>query len=186
MNNKNRKNKEKKFLKLFSILSNNESLYFIDICNLNSNQVSFLRKKFHESNIGMKVVKNTLLKKVLEKMKNKNLDSFFPILSGNTTILFSNTGKGNIPSKIIKNFHIQEKIEKPYLKGAYVQEFYYFGNKDLDLLINFKSKEDLLIDILYRLQFPMGNIILSFLTSTKYKICGILEYLSSASSKLEK
>ncbi|WP_185853203.1 50S ribosomal protein L10 [Blattabacterium cuenoti] len=178
----NKKKKEKELLELVSILSDNETIYFIDISNLNSNQISVLRKNFHEFNIRMKVAKNTLLKKALEKGRNKKFDSFFSILNGNTTILFSNFGKGNIASKIIKHFHIQEKIEKPYLKGAYVQESFYFGNKDLDFLINIKSKEDLIVDILHMLQFPMKDIISSFLNSTKHKICRILETLSSKSS----
>ncbi|WP_185865883.1 50S ribosomal protein L10 [Blattabacterium cuenoti] len=181
----NKKRKEKELLELVSILYNNETIYFLDISNLNSNQISVLRKNFHEFNIKMKVVKNNLLKKALENTKNKKFDSFFSILNGNTTILFTNFGKKNMASKIIKNFHIQEKIEKPYLKGAYVQESFYFGNKDLDLLINIKSKEDILVEILHILQFPMKDIILSFLNSTKQKICGILETLSSNSSMIK-
>ncbi|WP_185859168.1 50S ribosomal protein L10 [Blattabacterium cuenoti] len=175
----NKKRKEKELLELVSILSDNETIYFIDISNLNSNQISVLRKNFHEFNIRMKVAKNTLLKKALEKIKNKKFDSFFSLLNGNTTILFENFGKGNMASKIIKHFHIQEKIEKPYLKGAYVQESFYFGNKDLDFMINIKSKEDLIVEILHMLQFPMKDILLSFLNSTKQKIYGILEALSS-------
>ncbi|WP_185872091.1 50S ribosomal protein L10 [Blattabacterium cuenoti] len=171
MNNNKKKKKEKELLELFSILSNNKTIYFINISNLNSNQIFILRKNFYEFNIKMKVIKNTLLKKSLEKIENKKFSSFFSILNGNTTILFSNLENGNIASKIIKNFHIQEKCESPYLKGAYVNESFYFGNKDLDILINIKSKEDYIIDILYILQFPIENIILSI----KDKICNILE-----------
>ncbi|WP_238784221.1 50S ribosomal protein L10 [Blattabacterium cuenoti] len=185
MNNKKKENKKKEkkeeeILELISIFSNNDIIYIVDIFNLSSNQISVLRKNFKRFNIIMRVVKNTLLKKSLEKIKNKNFNSFFPVLNGNTTILFSKlTKNGNIIPKIIKKFHIQEKIEKPYLKGAYVQESFYFGNKDLNLLIKIKSKEDLIADILCMLQFPMKNIISCFSNLTKYKIFGILESLSS-------
>ncbi|WP_185871519.1 50S ribosomal protein L10 [Blattabacterium cuenoti] len=174
----NKENKKKELLKLVSILSNNEMIYLIDILDLSSNQISVLRKSFSEHSIKMRVVKNTLLKKAIEK--NRKFDSFFPILNGNTTILFSNWNASNITSKIIKNFHIQEKINKPYLKGAYTQESFYFGgNKDLNTLLHIKSKEDLIIEIFSILQFSIKDIISSFLNSTKYKICELLETLSS-------
>ncbi|WP_185869481.1 50S ribosomal protein L10 [Blattabacterium cuenoti] len=168
----NKKNKKKELLELVSLLSNIETIYLIDISNLNCNQISVLRKNFHEQNIQMKVVKNTLLRKAMEK--NDKFYSFFSILNGNTTILFSNKMKENIASKIIKNFHIQEKIDKPYLKGAYIQKSFYFGNESLDLIINIKSKEDIIANILYTLQFPMIHIILSL-----SNIYGILNALSS-------
>ncbi|BBA17375.1 50S ribosomal protein L10 [Blattabacterium cuenoti] len=176
----NKENKKKELLELVSILCDNITIYLIDISNLNSNQISFLRKNFHKHSIKMKVVKNTLLKKAINKIKNKEWNSFFPILNGNTTILFSNLNVTNITSKIIKNFHVQEKIDKPYLKGAYAQESFYFdgGNKDLNILLYLKSKEDIMIEILNILQFSIKEIILSFLNLTKYKICEILEFLS--------
>ncbi|WP_185858400.1 50S ribosomal protein L10 [Blattabacterium cuenoti] len=181
--NKDKKKKEKEVLELISIISNYETIYLIDISNLSSNQISFLRKRFHDHDIRMKVVKNTLLKKSLEKIESKKLDSFFSILKGNTTLLFSNFGIGNMGAKIIKKFHIQEQIEIPYLKVAYVQESFYFGNKDLEKIINIKSKEDLIIDILKTLRSPILKIVLSFLKSTENRIFGILESLSSIKKK---
>ncbi|AWU39737.1 50S ribosomal protein L10 [Blattabacterium punctulatus] len=172
----NKEKKRKELLKLISILSDNETIYLIDISDLNSNQISILRKNFNKFFIQMRVVKNTLLKKALEKIKNKKLDSFLPILNGNTSILSSNLG--GLPSKIIKKFHFKENIEKPYLKAAYVEKSFYFGNKDLDILINFKSKKDLIIDILNLLQFPIEKILFS-LKLGEYKIFKIIESLSS-------
>ncbi|WP_185866454.1 50S ribosomal protein L10 [Blattabacterium cuenoti] len=173
-----RKEKKRKELsKLISILSDNDTIYLIDISDLNSNQIFILRKNFYEYNIQMKVIKNTLLKKALENIKNKKLDSFFSILNGNTSILACNSDLGNIPSKIIKNFHVSEKTEKPYLKGAYVEEFFYFGNKDLDILINIKSKKDLMRDILKLLQSPIEQVILS-IKNGENQIFRILKTLS--------
>ncbi|WP_185870380.1 50S ribosomal protein L10 [Blattabacterium cuenoti] len=172
-----RENKEKKILELISIFSNYNTIYLIDISDLNSNHISILRKNFYEFNIQMKVIKNTLLKKALKKIENKKLDSFFSILNGNTSILFSNS-ESSIPSKIIKNFHLKEKMEKPYLKGAYVEESFFFGNKDLDLLINIKSKKDLIIDILNMLQDPIKHVFLYLKELGEYKVFRILEKLS--------
>lgn len=177
--------KEKKgteLLKLISILSDNDTIYLIDVSDLNSNQISILRKNFYEYNIQMRVVKNTLLKKALENIKNKKLDSFFSILNGNTSVLACDSNLGSIPSKIIRNFHISEKLEKPYLKGAYIEESFYFGNKDLDVLINIKSKKDLIIDIFKMLQSPMEQVILS-IKYGKNQIFRILKTLSISKNK---
>ncbi|WP_185851454.1 50S ribosomal protein L10 [Blattabacterium cuenoti] len=173
---KKKEKKRKELLELVSIISDYNTIYLIDISDLNSNQISILRKNFYEFSIRMKVVKNTLLKKALEKIKNKKLDSFFSILNGNTSVLFSNSGS-SIPSKIIKNFHVIEKIEKPYLKGAYAEESFYFGNKDLDLLINIKSKKDFIIDILNMLKNPIRDVIF-YLKLGESKIFRILKELS--------
>ncbi|WP_185873726.1 50S ribosomal protein L10 [Blattabacterium cuenoti] len=167
--------KKKEVLNIISILSNNKIIYLIDILHLNSNQIFNIRKKFYEYHIQMKVVKNTLLKKALKSLKNKKLDSFFSILKGNTSIITSNHS-GNVPSKIIKNFHIKEQMEKPFLKGAYVEESFYFGNKDLDILMKIKSKKDLIIDVLNMLQYPIKQIVLS-LKLSEYKIYSILKTL---------
>ncbi|WP_185864342.1 50S ribosomal protein L10 [Blattabacterium cuenoti] len=174
--NNNKEVKKKELSKLISLLNdnNNDTIYLVDISNLNSNQISTIRKNFHKENIKMKVVKNTLLKKALEK--NNKLNTFISVLNGNTTVLYSNPSKGNIISRIIKNFHIEEKSEKPYMKCAYFQDSFYFGNKDLDLLINIKSKEEIIIEIINILQFPMKNVILS-LNSLKDNIYNILEIL---------
>ncbi|WP_185852019.1 50S ribosomal protein L10 [Blattabacterium cuenoti] len=180
----NKENKKKELLKLVYILSNNETIYLINTSNLNSNQISILRKSFHKHSIKMRMVKNTLLKKAIKKIKNQKFDSFFSILNGNTTLLFSNLNVANIASKIIKNFHIQEITDKPYLKGAYAQQSFYFGgNKDLNVLLHLKSKEDIIIEIFNILQFSIKDVISSFLNSTKYKICNLLEALSSKNKK---
>ncbi|WP_185861142.1 50S ribosomal protein L10 [Blattabacterium cuenoti] len=179
----NKENKKKALSELVSILSHNSTtIYLIDMSELNSNQISFLRKSFYKYNIKMRMIKNTLLKRAINEIENKKFDSFFPILNGNTTILFSSCNVANVAAKIIKNFHIKEKTDKPYLKGAYAQEFFYFGgNKDLNLLFHLKSKEDFIIEIFKLLQFPIKNILSSLLNSTKFKICEILETLSSTS-----
>ncbi|AER40735.1 MAG: 50S ribosomal protein L10 [Flavobacteriales bacterium] len=177
--------KRKELLELISLLSdnNNATIYLIDISDLNSNQVSILRKNFHEYNVKMKVVKNTLLRKALGKICNKKFNTFFPILNGNTSILFSTLG--STPSRVIKDFHYKEKIEKPYLKGAYVEDCFYFGNKDLDLLLNIKSKKDLIIDILNILRNPIENI-LFYLKLGEHKIHNILGILSLGKNKKKK
>ncbi|WP_185872649.1 50S ribosomal protein L10 [Blattabacterium cuenoti] len=168
--------KIKYILNLYSLLHNNNSIYIMDISGLNSNQICNLRKQFYTTiNVKMIVVKNTLLEQAFKK--NNKFLPLSPLLKGNTSILCSNSG--NIPSKIIKKFHIDENLEKPSLKGAYIEESFYFGNKDLDILINLKSKKDLILDLIHSIQYPIKQILLSLGKDQLFKIFDSLKKLTN-------
>ena len=104
---------------------------------------------------------------------DKDFGDLPTILKGNTSLLFSETG--NAPAKIIKEF--RKKSEKPLLKGAYIEEAIYIGDDQLDNLVNIKSKEEVIGDIIGLLQSPAKNVI-SALQSSGGKLSGILKTLS--------
>jgi large subunit ribosomal protein L10 len=81
----------------------------------------------------------------------------------------------NDPAKLIREFRKTSK--KPILKGAYVEESIYFGDDQLDALINIKSKNELLGDLILLLQSPARNVI-SALSSGGSKLSGIVKTLS--------
>ncbi len=87
--------------------------------------------------------------------------------------MFSETG--NAPAKLIKNF--RKKSDKPLLKGAFVEEAIFIGDDKLDALVNIKSKEEVIGDIIALLQSPAKNVI-SGLKSGGGKLAGILKTLS--------
>jgi len=82
---------------------------------------------------------------------------------------------GNAPAKIIKDF--RKKSDKPFLKGAFIEESIYVGDENLDALVAIKSKEELLGDIVSLLQSPAKNVI-SALKSSGGIIAGIVKTLS--------
>ena len=82
---------------------------------------------------------------------------------------------GNAPAKLIKEFRKQS--DKPILKGAYIEEMTYIGDQSLESLMNIKSKNELLADVVYMLQSPARNVI-SALQSGGQKISGVLKTLS--------
>jgi large subunit ribosomal protein L10 len=82
---------------------------------------------------------------------------------------------GNAPAKVIKEF--RKKSDKPLLKGAYIGEAIYVGDTYLDDLVNIKSREELIGDIVGLLQSPAKNVI-SALKSGGGKLAGILKTLS--------
>jgi len=84
---------------------------------------------------------------------------------------------GNAPAKLIKEFQKKNKSNKPLLKGAYVEEAIYIGENQLEALVNIKSKEEVIGDIIGLLQSPAKNVI-SALQSGGNKLSGILTTLS--------
>ena len=79
------------------------------------------------------------------------------------------------PAKIIKDF--RKKSDKPFLKGAFIEESIYIGDENLDALVAIKSKEELLGEIVSLLQSPAKNVI-SALQSSGGTIAGIVKTLS--------
>jgi large subunit ribosomal protein L10 len=149
-------------------------IYLADISGLNALDTSNLRRACFKANIKLSVVKNTLLEKAMEK-SDKEFGELSSTLKGNTSLMFSETG--NAPAKLIKDFRKKSKSDKPILKGAYVEEAIFVGEDQLDTLVNIKSKEELIGEIISILQSPAKNVI-SALQSGGSKLSGILKTLS--------
>jgi large subunit ribosomal protein L10 len=149
------------------------SFYLADIGSLNAENTSKLRRLCFKRNVSLEVVKNSLLKKAMERSGNSAFEQLYPLLKGPTSILFSEVN--NDPAKIIKEF--RKTAKKPSLKGAYVEESIYLGDDQLDALINIKSKNELVGDLILLLQSPAMNVI-SALQSGGSKLSGIVKTLS--------
>ena len=147
--------------------------YLTDTAQLNAADTSALRRKCFEKEILLVVVKNTLLKRALER-SDTEFDELYDVLKGSTSVMFSNSG--NIPAKLIKEF--RKKHDKPLLKAAYVEESIYVGDNELDALVAIKSKDELLGDLVALLQSPMRNV-MSALQTGGNTIHGVLETLSN-------
>ena len=154
-------------------LDENNIIYITDISKLDATATSALRRQCFAKNIKLSVVKNTLLKKAMENVQGKDFTELYDILPGPTAIMLSDVG--NLPAKLIKDF--RKKNDKPVLKGAFVEESIYIGDDKLNSLVEIKSKEELLGEVIGLLQSPAKNVI-SALTSSKGKIAGIVKTLS--------
>ena len=104
---------------------------------------------------------------------DKDFGDLPTILKGNTSVMYSETG--NAPAKVIKEF--RKKSEKPLLKGAFIEESIYIGDDLLDALVDIKSREELIGEIVGLLQSPAKNVI-SALKSSGGTIAGIVKTLS--------
>ena len=136
-------------------LNANNKIYLADCSSLTVEKVNAFRKLCFEKHISVTVIKNTLLKKAIEKANDSKLTELIPALKGETALLF--TDVSNAPAKIIKDFRKNDK--KPALKAAYVEEMIFIGDEQLDALVGLKSKNELLGEVIGLLQSPIQRVL---------------------------
>jgi len=147
------------------------NFYITDTANLSVAKVNDIRRKCFESDIKMQVAKNKLIRKAMEASEG-DFSEMFDVLKGSSSILFSKSA--NAPAKLIKQ--LRKSGDKPVLKAAYIDSAVFIGDNQLDALVNLKSKEELVADIIALLQSPAKNVI-SGLQSGGNKLAGIVKTL---------
>ena len=147
------------------------NFYITDTANLSVVKVNAIRRKCFESDIKMQVAKNTLIRKAMEAVDG-DFSEMFDVLKGSSSILFSTTA--NAPAKLIKQ--LRKRSDKPVLKAAYIDYSVYIGDDKLDALVNLKSREELVADIIALLQSPAKNVI-SALQSGGNILAGVVKTL---------
>jgi len=167
-----REEKSQVIEELTAQLADNANIYLADISGLDAGNTSNLRRACFKAGVKLAVVKNTLLEKAMEASE-RDFGELPEVLKGNTSVMYSETG--NAPAKVIKAF--RKKSDKPLLKGAFIEESIYIGDEQLDMLVDIKSKEELIGEIIGLLQSPAKNVI-SALQSSGGKLSGILKTLS--------
>ena len=167
-----REEKSQVIEELTAQLADNTNIYLTDISGLDAVTTSKLRRACFKADVKLAVVKNTLLGKAMEA-SDKEFGELPETLIGNTSVMYSETG--NAPAKVIKAF--RKKSERPLLKGAFIEESIYIGDEQLDALVDIKSREELIGEIIGLLQSPAKNVI-SALKSGGNQLSGILKTLS--------
>ena len=147
------------------------NFYITDTANLSVAKVNDIRRKCFENDIKMQVAKNKLIRKAMEASEG-DFSEMFDVLKGSSSILFSKSA--NAPAKLIEQ--LRKSGDKPVLKAAYIDSAVFIGDNQLDALVNLKSKEELVADIIALLQSPAKNVI-SGLQSGGNKLAGIVKTL---------
>jgi len=153
-------------------LNDNANIYLADISGLDAQTTSNLRRSCFKAGVKLNVVKNTLLAKAMEST-DKDFGELSSVLKGNTSLMVAEVN--NAPAKVIKDF--RKKSDRPILKGAFVEEAIYLGDEQLDILVDIKSKDELIGEIVGLLQSPAKNVI-SALKSGGNTIAGVVKTLS--------
>ena len=167
-----REEKSQVIEQLTATLADNQNIYLADISGLDAGTTSRLRRACFKAGVSLNVVKNTLLAKAMES-SDKDFGELPTVLKGNTSLMIAEAG--NAPAKVIKDF--RKKSDKPLLKGAFIEEAIFIGDEQLDTLVEIKSREELIGEIVGLLQSPAKNVI-SALKSGGGTLAGILKTLS--------
>ena len=147
------------------------NFYITDTADLTVEKISAIRRKCFEQGITIKVAKNTLIRKAME---SAGVDSqeLSDVLKGASTLFFSESA--NAPAKLIKE--LRKSGPKPILKGAYIESSVYLGDDQIEALVNLKSKDELIGEVIGLLQSPAKNVI-SALQSGGNTIAGLVKTL---------
>jgi large subunit ribosomal protein L10 len=157
---------------LADIIKQYPNFYITDTAGLTVDNTTKLRRLCFNKGVKMRVAKNSLIRKAMEKVGN-GYEGIYDALKGTSAILFSDTG--NVPAKIIKEF--RKTSDKPLLKGAYIESAIFLGDNQLETLSKIKSKNELIGEVIGLLQSPARNVI-SALQSGGGKLAGIVKTLS--------
>ena len=155
-------------------IAEHPNFYIVDIAGLNAEQTATLRRDCFNEGIKLVVTKNTLLHKVIKDAQNPEMELLVPALEGNTAIMYCEAPA--VPAKLIKKYN-KAGSEKPALKGAYVQECAFVGADKLEALINIKSREELIGNIVAMLQSPIQNVISALQNGGGQLIAGLVKTL---------
>src|SRR5690606_32424264 len=140
---------------LSAVLAESNIVYRADISCLDATNTTELRRACFKSDISLRVVKNTLLKKAMERSEDKDFSGLYDAMAGNTALMIAE--KGNAPAKVIETF--RKKSDKPVLKGAWIEDNVYVGDDKLSTLSALKSREEMIADIIALLKSPIQSLV---------------------------
>jgi large subunit ribosomal protein L10 len=154
--------------------ASNAHFYITDATGFTVAQVNNFRRLCFKSGVEYRVYKNTLIRKALERQEGTDFSPLFKTLHGFSGVIFSKE-VGNAPAKVIEQFRVKTP-GKPVLKGASIETALFVGDENLKTLVELKSKNELIGDVIALLQSPAKNVI-SALTSSKNKVAGLVKAL---------
>lgn len=154
--------------------------YITDASGMTVADTNRFRRMCFERGLEYKVIKNSLIKKVLEGMDTDYSEFNGKVLKGFSGVIFTNEA-GNAPARLLKDFY-KTGSEKPILKGASIDSSLYIGAENLDTLTQIKSRLELIAELVGLLQSP-GQRLASALQSGGGGIAGVLKTLSENKSE---
>lgn len=168
------KNKKQQMLdEVTQSLENVKTCVFSDYSNVKVSDMQDLRKKLRESNAYLKVVKNTLFKKALDK---NNLKVDEEVLSKPLAIAFDENDEVN-PAKIV--YEKTKEVENLNILGAIVNgEF--FGPEKVNELAKMPSREELYAKVVGSIGAPISG----FVNVLSGNLRGLINVLNARKEKM--
>lgn len=173
----NKQQKHEVVAELTETFKNNNVVYLADTTGLSANATNAFRRLLFNSGVSMRMAKNTLINIAMEN-SGKDFGDLKSVLAGTTCVMVSENLKA--PAKAIKSF--RDKAQLPVLKGAWLDNNVFVGDTTLDDIINLKSKEELIGDVIAMLQTPARNVISALQSNAGHKIAGLVKAVSESKS----
>ena len=157
--------------------SSTPHIYFIDPSTMPVQSTNALRRLCHSRGIRYEVIKNTLIRKSLEKQVDRDFSLLFSkTLQGCTGVLFEQDTP-NACARLLQDFHKETSSELPVLKAACIVEDLYVEGVELDTLAKIKSKNELIVELIGLLAAPATQVV-SMLLGQRTKLANLLESLA--------
>ncbi|MEN3041189.1 MAG: 50S ribosomal protein L10 [Bacteroidia bacterium] len=172
----NKEQKTQLIAELAQAIRDNRSFYILNPGPMNAEETVAFRRKLYEKGLRLRVVKNSLLLKALENAGISEAQSFEPILKEMSGLILC-PGDPKAPAQVLEAFRNETKKTYPSLKAAYVEETLFIGEQQLEVLTRLKSKNDLLAELIARLQAPVQQVI-GALQGAGHTLAGIVKTLS--------
>lgn len=174
-----REEKNQIIAELSEAIKTHGGFYILNLEGLNAEETVAFRRACYERGFRLQVVKNTLLEKALERagIPLEPFGETFRLQSA--IILVEKDPKG--PAQVLKSYREKTNKERPSFKAAYIAEAIYKGESQLEALLHYKSKEELLAELIARLQSPM-QAVLGALQSAGGQLHGILKAIGERNS----
>ena len=150
-NDKNKKSLEE----IKKVFSNNKYLFMIDYKGLSVSKISQLRRELKENNSELKVMKNTLISRVVNEFYPELTEQIQETLTGPTALIFSNEDCV-LPAKLLVKF-VKEN-DKVGIKGGIIESKIIDG-KEIKTLSALPSKEVLIAKLLMLLNSPITGFV---------------------------
>jgi large subunit ribosomal protein L10 len=161
-------------------LKTHKGFYLLNLEGLDAAETIAFRRACYEKGLRVRVVKNTLLLKALEMADIAVRHELTAALKLQTAIIFTSENP-KVPAQVLQDFRQKNKKEKPFFKAAYVEESVFLGEEQLEALTRLKTKEELLGELIGRLQAPIQNVV-AMLQGAGQTIAGVLKTLSERNS----
>jgi len=147
-----RTEKEQIIGEVAEVVGRSQGLFFTDFGGLSVEQATDLRREFRKSGVQYRVVKNTLIRKALERVGG--YDGVLDKLAGPTGVAFA-FDDPVAPAKIIQKF--SEKHKKLSLKVCVIEHQVYDGAR-LAEIAKIPTRPELVAAMLGSLQAPIAGI----------------------------
>jgi len=147
-----RSEKEEIIADVAEAVSRARGMFFTDFSGLTVEQATELRRELHKSGVEYRVVKNTLIRKALERVTG--YDRVYDRLVGPTGVAISYDDPVS-PAKIIKKF--SDKHNKLSLKVCVIEKEVFDGAR-LGEIATMPTRADIMASVLGSIQAPLAGV----------------------------